>query len=117
MQYHFKIITAVIAIVLLNENFAFSQVEFVDVSHPVYNFLKRMQLKKIIPDYNSSNIPMSRKEVASYLSQIQNKISSQTNTDKKLLRDYEVEFEYDISNETKNQSSLFAKKGFSNFLN
>ncbi len=117
MQYHFKIIAAVIVIVFLKVEICFSQVEFVDVAHPVYNFLKRMQLMKIIPDYNSSNLPISRREVSSYLTAIRNDERFLTGTDRKFLRDYEIEFEFDMTAQTNYQSSLFGKRGFKDFFN
>jgi hypothetical protein len=84
---------------------AYSQIELVPPSHPVYDFLKRMQLKEIIPDYNSANIPISRGEIAKYLKIIDGqKISS---VDKKLMEDYKVEFEYDIYGSLKKSKSLF----------
>lgn len=116
MQFHFKIFAAAIVIILFNGNFSFTQVEFVDVTHPVYSYLKRMQLMRIIPSYNSSNIPISRKEIASFLELI-SKSKSLTTTDRNLLRDYEIEFEYDIYKTTTSQSSLFGHNGIRNFLN
>lgn len=98
-------------------NCAYAQVELVDVSNPVYDFLKRMQLMKIIPDYNSSNIPISRGEVGKYLIAIIEKSDKITSTDKKLLIDYEIEFEYDMFAKTSEQISVFSKKGLQNIFN
>jgi hypothetical protein len=90
---------------------SFAQVELVEIRNPVYNFLKRMQLKNVIPEYNSSISPLSRGEVAGYLNTIKNNQSKLTSTDKKFLKDYEVEFEYDMTGQTKDQRDLFTKSG------
>lgn len=90
---------------------SFAQVELVEIRNPVYNFLKRMQLKDVIPGYNSSISPLSRGEVAGFLKTIKNNQSKLTATDKKFLRDYEVEFEYDMTGQTANQRDLFTKSG------
>ena len=70
-----------------------------------------MQLKNVIPEYNSSISPLSRGEVAGYLNTIRNNQSKLTSTDKKFLKDYEVEFEYDMTGQTKDQRDLFTKSG------
>ncbi|MBK8551913.1 MAG: hypothetical protein IPL53_12930 [Ignavibacteria bacterium] len=95
----------------------YGQVELVDAKNPVYNFLKRMQLMKIIPDYNSSVIPISRGEVGKYLITIKDNSGKITNTDKKLLNDYEIEFEYDMYGKTINQNNVFSKTGMKNIFN
>ena len=102
---------------MLIANFSFGQVELVDVRNPVYGFLKRMQLKDIIPDYNSSAIPVSRGQVGKYLLTIKNNLTKLTSTDKKILKDYEVEFEYDMTGKTVSQNNLFTKAGMYNLLN
>ena len=101
---------------LLIDN-CYGQVELVDVKNPVYNYLKRMQLKKIIPEYNSSVIPISRGEAGKYLLTINDNSSKLTKTDKELLNYYKVEFEYDMSGETADQVNIFSKKGTDNFFN
>lgn len=98
-------------------NYSFSQVELVDVRNPVYSFLKRMQLMEIIPEYNSSDIPISRGQTGSYLITIISHVNQLTDTDKKLLLDYEAEFEYDMFGRTTKQAALFAKDGLKNIFN
>ncbi len=83
-----------IAFVLLISANAFSQVELVPVSNPVYSFLKRMQLKDVI-DFNSSSLPISRREVASYLKVIGDS-KRLTKRDKDLFREFEIEFGYEL---------------------
>ncbi len=86
----------------------FSQIELVPISHPAYQFLKRMQLSGILKDYNSSIIPISRSEVASYIKRIDNS-DILSNTDKKILEDLKIEFEYELINSLKSSSSLIDK--------
>lgn len=86
---------------------AYSQIELVPPSHPVYDFLKRMQVKQYIPEYNSANIPITRREVANYLKKIEgHKLSG---TDKYLLKDYEIEFEFDQYRTLKSSTSILNK--------
>ncbi len=85
-----------------------AQFELVPVSHPVYDYLKKMQLKGLINDYNSGNIPISRKEVGEYLTIINDHQNKLAGIDKQFLDDYKVEFENDISGEVKNQESLLS---------
>jgi len=56
----------------------FAQVENVPVHHPVYPFLKKMQVKGILKNYDDIIIPFSRQEINSFLIQIdssRNKLS------------------------------------------
>lgn len=98
----------IILIFLLIYGNSFAQLELLSASHPIYDFLKRMQLEKVITGYNSSLIPISRNEVAGYLKIIkENKqISS---VDRKILEDYLIEFEYDLSKTRNNSTSLVNK--------
>ncbi len=98
-------------------NCSYAQVELVEVRNPVYNFLKRMQLMQIIPGYNSSNIPISRGEVGKYLITVIENSDKITSTDKKLLIDYEMEFEYDMFGKIKKQVSIFSREGPQNIFN
>ncbi|MEO8209848.1 MAG: capsule assembly Wzi family protein [bacterium] len=116
-RFYFYLTLIIIHYLLFITHCSFTQVELVDVTNPVYNFLKRMQLMKIIPEYNSSSLPISRGEVGKYLIKIIESSDKITSTDKKLLLDYEIEFEYDMFGKTKKQSSVFGKNGLKNILN
>ncbi len=92
---------------------SFSQVDLVAPSNRVYDFLDRMFQNKIITDYSPSMIPISRREIAGFLSVIninRNKIST---TDKKILDDFLIEYEYDTGHSLKKSSSLFSDLKFS----
>lgn len=96
---------------------SFSQTELVHVSNPVYDYLKRMQLKHVIPEYNSSAAPLSRKKISAYLLIIKSNENILNSVDKKILDDLMVEFEYDMYGSVKSQSSLFKRNGFENIFN
>lgn len=92
----------------------YSQVELVPPSHRIYSFLERMYENKIIANYSPAIQPISRREIAKYLREIDfRKLSS---TDKKLAEDFAVEFEYDIKGSLKRTSSFF-KGDFNIFEN
>ncbi len=86
-----------------------AQVELVTSTHRVYDFLDRMLENKIIEKYSSSMHPVSRREIAGYLIEINEKRTKISSTDKKFLDDYLVEFEYDIKKTLNNSSSFFSK--------
>ncbi len=79
-------------ILLLSAGEIFSQAELVPANHPVYNFLKRMQIKSVILNYNSVNLPLDRKTVQGYLSRIDFAKNSLSDVDKKILSEYLSEF-------------------------
>jgi len=97
------------AIFVVAANLLFAQVELVPPSHPVYDYLKRMQLLNVIDDYNSSVIPVSRQQIAGYLKIINEKKAKLNNLDISILRDYMVEFEYDMNKTVNSSYSLFKK--------
>ncbi len=94
----------------------YSQVELVPPSHPVYDYIKRMQLLGVIEDYNSSVIPLSREQIANYINIINDNSNSLSGTDRKILKDLNVEFEYDITGKTKNTSGFFNSMDFGNIF-
>ncbi len=73
-------------VLLISISSIYSQVELVPVSHKVYQFLKRMELKGVIENYNSSNLPLSRKDVAIFLKEIQEKQSNLDSSEKKVFK-------------------------------
>lgn len=110
-----KILLALFCLIVFQS--AYSQVELVPPSHPVYAFLKRMQLAGII-DYNSANIPVSREKVSGFLQLIKNKYQSIPSIDKDFYDDYSVEFSYDMDRSMKSSVSLLSDfKGENIFSN
>jgi len=107
----------ILSFTLLFFKTGFTQVEMAEITNPVYDYLKRMQLMKIVPEYNSADIPLPRNTIAGYLTLIRQKSISLTSTDKKILTDLETEFEYELTGSIKNNPGLFAKNGFRNIFN
>ncbi|OGU54585.1 MAG: hypothetical protein A2V66_02330 [Ignavibacteria bacterium RBG_13_36_8] len=70
----------------------YSQVENVPLSHPVYSFLKEMQVKRIIDNINDDNPNLSRFEVREFLTEIDSSSSQLSSTELKLLNRYNIEF-------------------------
>ena len=78
-----KLLLALLLVIILASQ-AYSQIELVPVSHKVYPFLKRMELKGLIQNYNSANLPLSRKDVATFLNEISDKTSELSSAEKKM---------------------------------
>ncbi|MBS1518261.1 MAG: hypothetical protein JSS91_09265 [Bacteroidetes bacterium] len=106
-----------IFILTLTGSAAFPQAELVEVSNPVYDFLKRMEVMNFIDGYNSSAVPLSGSAVASYLKKVIENKSKLNSTDRDMLNDFETEFEYYIYGTLKRQNRLFGKNGFENIFN
>src|SRR3990172_11066981 len=96
---------------LLGLSGIFAQVELVPLDNPVYEYLDRMMTRKVIDNYSSSMLPISRREIGRFLIVINSKKSKISSSDKKLLDYYLVEFEYDTYGTMKKSSSFFSKKG------
>ena len=63
-------------------------------------FLKRMELKGVIQHYHDAVLPLSRREVAGFLTRIKASEHELTSVDRDILGDYLVEFQYDIGGTT-----------------
>jgi len=112
-----KKILLIISILLISSQ-VYSQLEFAPVSHPVYDFLKRMSLKEVIMDYNSASLPLSRQKISDYLVIVESNRVKLNKTEVKMLNDYLVEFSYDINKNMNRSYSLFTSiKSFSVFDN
>ncbi|MBU2636562.1 MAG: hypothetical protein KJ963_05690 [Bacteroidetes bacterium] len=85
------------------------QAENVPANHSVYQFLKRMEVKKIISQYHDAVLPLSRKEIAQFILQIKKHKEELTNTEKEILSDFIIEFEYELFKSTNNSFSLFGR--------
>lgn len=96
-------------LILFLWNFSDSKAENVPANHPVYNFLKRMELKNIISNYHDAVLPLSRQEVAQFILQVQENKTQLTNTENDFLKDYLIEFEFDIKKSFDNSFSLFGR--------
>ncbi len=92
-----------------------AQVENVSVSNPVYNFLKRMELKGIISHYHDAVLPLSRKQVAEHLQLIKQHQNEITETESLQLEDFFIEFQFDISHSLENTYSFVDSTGINAF--
>jgi hypothetical protein len=88
----------------------YAQLEYVPVEHKVYSFLERMENNYVIENYNSFEKPKSRKEIASFLTDISKKTNQLTAVDKEILKRYLDEFEFDIKGTLQNSASLFGNE-------
>ena len=86
---------------------AMAQVELVPVGNQVYDFLKRMQVKGIVTEFNSGALPISRDEVGAMLRKVESEKQKLSGVDKSMLEDYLVEFEYDAKGTIKDNPHLF----------
>lgn len=75
------------------------QVENVQVTHPVYTFLKEMKVKNIIDYFREDESVISRFEVKTLLDKISEKQNQLSKTEKKLLDKYYIEFEDKLNEE------------------
>ncbi|MCL5031103.1 MAG: hypothetical protein M1480_19020 [Bacteroidetes bacterium] len=80
-----KIKTYLVILVVVNSGIALSQVETVPADHPVYSFLKQMQVKGILKNYNDVILPLSKQQVIDDLKQIDDKSDKLNQIDKEFL--------------------------------
>jgi hypothetical protein len=93
----------------------YSQVGFVESDHSVYNYLDRLYSLHIIDNYNDFEKPLSKKEIADFLVDLNYKKKQLSEIDKRILDNYLIEFEYDIYSTSNNSSSIYSN-GFADNL-
>lgn len=69
-----------------------AQIENVPLNNPVYDYLKEMNIKRIIQGYNDDDPNLSRFQVADFLKTIELKGNELSATEKKLLKKYLIAF-------------------------
>jgi hypothetical protein len=92
-----------------------AQDEYVRSENPVYNFLDRMEALHLIKNYNSFEVPKTRKDIARYLTEVIKNEDELNSVDKKILKDYEIEFEYELSATLSKSQSLIGGNGYDLF--
>ena len=92
----------------------YGQVEMVPPENDVYLFLRRMMMEGNIEGYNPSSIPVSRAEVADYLRVL--KGARILEEDRRLLRDFDVEFSHELDGDLRKSVSLVNDFKFKNFF-
>ena len=78
-------------LISINNNSS-AQVQTVPVEHPVYPFLKRMQIAGILKNYDDIILPISQKKVIGYLNHIDSLKYKLSSTDRQFLRRMEQKF-------------------------
>ncbi len=110
-----KKISAVLFVIILTFTTK-AQVGYVYVNHPVYHFLERMSVQGIIQDYNSFELPKSRKEIGHWLKTVNRVRYKLTPADKEIFKQYKSEFEYEVNGNTDKYLSLVNTKEFPKYL-
>ncbi len=101
-----KILSFIILSFFALQSLSFSQVGYVPVEDEIYSFLDRMNTVGIISNYNSFEIPKSRKEIKKYLIKIIENKNKLDRIDFNKLNDFIFEFELDLAS-TLNKSENF----------
>ena len=73
-----------------------AQAEWVPADHRVYTFLERMQRAGLLPEFQRSDLPISRGRVSRFLSQVEG-AEGLSSVDRSFLRDFSAEFSEDSS--------------------
>jgi len=95
----------ILIFVLLNSLLA--QIGYVEITNPIYTYLDRIQSLHLIENYNSFEIPKTRKDITKYLQDIEIVKDQLNSIDARTLNDFLVEFGFDLSNSTETYYSLF----------
>ncbi len=85
-------VAAVFALIMLLPSSAWGQAEHVDITHPVYQFLNRMQLRGAVPEYSRAMLPMERKQVTSFIRALDQQDRELSGAERSLLARYVDEF-------------------------
>lgn len=83
------------AILAFAHSLVVAQAETVPAFHPVYTFLKRMEVKGVIERYRDAIIPLARREIGAFLVTIQAS-DRLTSSERETVTDFLSEFQYDI---------------------
>jgi len=73
-------------------SYSIAQVDDIPLSNSVYEYLKIMSVKKVLPSINNGNPNLTRGEVMDYLNQIDSQKSKLNTTELKALKKYHTEF-------------------------
>lgn len=90
----------------------FAQAEYVPSEHNIYSFLKRMQTLHLINGYDDYHKPITRSDVAKYLTAISTNKNKLDAYDNHLLSYYLIEFKYDINQSADGYQGLFNSTGY-----
>lgn len=96
----------VILTLLIFSSEIFSQIENVPISHRVYSFLKRMEVRGIIKNFDDASLPISRSEIANFLVDIYAQRDKLTENEQGYLELLMVEFENELKKESFFETSI-----------
>ncbi len=87
----------IVALFLFLPHVTLAQAEHVEVTHPVYEFLNRMQLRGLTPGYSRAMLPLERKAVTAFIRSLSDADESATaakltGAESTLLARFEEEF-------------------------
>lgn len=102
-----KIISFILFCFFSLQSASFAQVGYVEVEDEVYSFLDRMNTIGIISNYNSFELPKSRKEIKKFLSVIIENKNKLDEIDYYKLNDFIAEFEIDLFSTLNKSENLF----------
>lgn len=91
MKKVFKILFLIYIFLFIQDSY--SQIENVPLTHPVYPFLKHLQVKGLIPRKSFFRLPFTKKEIQEILLSVSKARNSLIETEVKLLEKYLIEFE------------------------
>ncbi len=75
---------------------AYGQAENVPAGHPVYAYLKRLEVKGLIERYRDVVLPLGRREVGELLTEVRGHRAKLSSAEQGWLDDFLAEFRYDI---------------------
>lgn len=107
----FRTLCVILLTLLLATSAAFSQAETVPVGHPVYGFLKRMEVKRVIARYHDAVLPLGRREVAGLLNEALQQASHLPSAERGRLRDFLSEFQYELHGSVNGFSTTLGSGG------
>ncbi len=92
LRFTARIIAVVTVLLCMPAASVFAQAEHVEVSHPVYDFLNRMQVRGIASGYSRAALPLERKEVTALLREIGRNRSALSGAESSLWERFADEF-------------------------
>ena len=76
-----------------------AQVVYLSTTHPVYDFLKRLEAKQVINGYRDAARPLSRKSIAQFLLVLEEKRDILSPTEREQFEYYKTEFSYEMTSQ------------------
>ena len=95
----------IIPVLCLVHPLLFGQRELVPSTDPVYQFLFRQELRGTIHGFQWGMLPLSRREVSSFLDSL-DRLEGLPETDQRMLQDFDIRFSYDRSRTLELSSSF-----------